>query len=146
MLWTARSMRPSSRASSISFVKRPLPPIFASGTSRILSPVVLMGTRSTCKFGQRLSSSPLVQLACQRANALPRVPSLTVRRFISSMANIEDFSDEIGEFGTLGIVRHLLQLLNGRVQNLVHDGLGNLIHGCLLLGRKILQVPAIPFD
>ena len=36
------SMRPSRRASSISLVKRPFPPISASGWLRILSPVVLM--------------------------------------------------------------------------------------------------------
>lgn len=39
---TAISMRPSSRASSISFVKRPLPPMSASGWFSTLSPVVLM--------------------------------------------------------------------------------------------------------
>jgi hypothetical protein len=42
MEWTAMSMRPSRSASSISFVKRPLPPMSASGWLRILSPVVLM--------------------------------------------------------------------------------------------------------
>ena len=41
-LCTARSARPSSRASSISLVNRPLVPTLASGTSVILSPVVLM--------------------------------------------------------------------------------------------------------
>ncbi len=43
---TAMSMRPSSSASSISRVKSPLPPMSASGTLRILSPVVLMITIS----------------------------------------------------------------------------------------------------
>ena len=41
-LCTARSARPSSSASSISLVNRPLVPTLASGTSVILSPVVLM--------------------------------------------------------------------------------------------------------
>jgi hypothetical protein len=36
------SMRPSSRASSISLVNSPLPPMSDSGWFRILSPVVLM--------------------------------------------------------------------------------------------------------
>jgi hypothetical protein len=40
------SMRPSSSASSISFVNRPLPPMSARGWPRILSPVVLMITIS----------------------------------------------------------------------------------------------------
>ena len=39
-LCTARSMLPDSISSSNSFVKSPLPPIFASGTSRIRSPFV----------------------------------------------------------------------------------------------------------
>jgi len=52
------SMRPSSSASSISFVNRPLPPMSASGWFRILSPVVLMmqissapsSANSGCRF------------------------------------------------------------------------------------------------
>ena len=40
--WTAMSMRPSSRASSISLVNSPFPPMSASGWSKILSPVVFM--------------------------------------------------------------------------------------------------------
>ena len=43
---TARSMRPSSNASSISLVNRPLPPISASGRSWMTSPVVVMATMS----------------------------------------------------------------------------------------------------
>ena len=48
---TARSARPSSSASSISLTKSPLPPTLAKGTSRILSPLVLMGSRSTVRSG-----------------------------------------------------------------------------------------------
>jgi len=55
---------------------------------------------------QRLSSSRLVNWLAE-ANALPR-PSLTVRS--SFPFDIEDFRNGIGEVGTLGIVRHLLQL------------------------------------
>ncbi len=44
---TAISMRLSKRASSISLVKRPLPPISASGRSRTWSPVVVITTIST---------------------------------------------------------------------------------------------------
>ena len=40
--WTARSIAPGSSASSISLVNRPLPPISASGRSRMRSPVVVM--------------------------------------------------------------------------------------------------------
>ena len=41
---TARSIRPSSRASSISLVNSPLPPASASGRSVMRSPVVRIGT------------------------------------------------------------------------------------------------------
>src|SRR5437588_9002651 len=128
-------MRPSSNASSISFVKSPLPPIFARGTSRILSPVVLIGTSSTVSPDHRFSNSLLVQLACQSASALPRVPSLSLPSmaalnpsmgantlFGESLSfDVEDFPDEIGEISPFGIVGHLFQMLNGRMQNLVHD-------------------------
>ena len=47
MLCTAISILPSKSASSISLTKRPLPPTLASGTSRILSPLVLMISSAT---------------------------------------------------------------------------------------------------
>src|SRR5213593_2186353 len=133
MLWTARSIRPSTSASSISFVKSPFPPIFARGTSRILSPVVLIGTSSTANSGQRCSSWLFVQFACQSARALPRVPSRRVRTFI--WLNVEDLANELGEISALRIVGHLLQLLDRRMQDLVHDRFCDLIHGCLLFRR-----------
>ena len=46
---TARSMRPSSRAMSISLVNKPLPPISARDRSRIASPVVRITSTSSTK-------------------------------------------------------------------------------------------------
>ncbi len=64
------SMRPSSSASSISFVNRPLPPMSASGWFRILSPVVLMmqissapSSRSSGKAAWAHESSPSAQIS-----------------------------------------------------------------------------------
>ena len=78
MLWTAISIRPASSASSISFTNSPLPPTLARGTSRILSPLVLMIFRATRVPGWRVSSRALIQLACHRASLLPRVPMVIV--------------------------------------------------------------------
>src|SRR5690554_5821033 len=76
---TARSARPSSMASSSSFTNRPLPPIFASGTSRILSPWVLILTSSTVMLSCSRSSSDLMNSACHSARALLRVAMRRVR-------------------------------------------------------------------
>ena len=74
MLWTARSTRRSSRASSISLTKRALPPTWASGTSRILSPVVLIVCSSTVRSGKAARSRSATWFACQSASCDPRVP------------------------------------------------------------------------
>ena len=50
-LWTARSISPSRRAVSSSLVKSPLPPILASGTSRIRSPLVMIFFKVTVHSG-----------------------------------------------------------------------------------------------
>src|SRR4051812_28285003 len=78
-------MRPSSSASSSSFVNSPLPPIFARGTSRILSPVVLIGMSSTVNPCHLCSSARLVQFACHSAKALLRVPSLRLAIFAGAV-------------------------------------------------------------
>src|SRR4030065_450131 len=76
MEWTAISTSFLKRASSISFVKSPLPPTLARGTSRILSPVVFILVRVTVIPGYLFSSSDFTQFACQRARALALVPIL----------------------------------------------------------------------
>ncbi len=48
---TARSARPSKSAASNSLTNNPLPPIFAKGVSKILSPCVTNLTNSTVKSG-----------------------------------------------------------------------------------------------
>ncbi len=74
MLCTAMSISSRSMASSISFTKSPLPPTIARGTSRILSPVVLILVSVTVMPGYFFSSSDFTHSACQRASALARVP------------------------------------------------------------------------
>ena len=70
--------RPSSSASSISLVNRPLPPISLNGRSCTLSPVVLM-TRSRWRRARPAPDGPRsgrlrVSCAWARASGEPRVP------------------------------------------------------------------------
>ena len=73
---TARSISPASSASSISLVKRPLPPASASGRSWMRSPEVLMARTSNvqrpgpCAASRRARTS----CACASASGEPRVP------------------------------------------------------------------------
>ena len=78
MEWTARWALPSRSASSISFTKSPLPPTLASGTSRILSPVVFILLSVTSSSGCLFSISLFTQFACQSASWLPLVPMIIV--------------------------------------------------------------------
>ena len=77
-LCTARSMRSSNRATSSSFVKSPFSPIFASGASRILSPVVLIVCTSMTIPEKSSSKSAFTWRVCQSASSLPRVPMRTL--------------------------------------------------------------------
>ena len=70
---TASSARPSNSATSSSLVNSPLPPISASGRSRIWSPRVVMPSSATSAAGWRARSSSATWLACQRASRLSRV-------------------------------------------------------------------------
>ena len=73
LLWTARSMSPPSRASSISLTNSRLPPISESGASCSRSPEVLMVT--IVQGGPPAAAMRAATvLACQRASWLPRVP------------------------------------------------------------------------
>jgi len=76
-LCTAMSARPPRSASSISFTKRPLPPIFASDTSWIRSPVVLIVTNSTSTPSSD-SMRAAIARDCVSARSLPRVASRIV--------------------------------------------------------------------
>ena len=72
---TATSMRPPCSASSISFVKKPLPSSSCSGRSTSASPRVLMTTISART--PSVPSRSRTHSACQRASWLPRVPIFT---------------------------------------------------------------------
>ena len=71
--WTAMSMRPSSSASSSSFVKTPFPPITESG-SVFKSPEVLMISMLTSTAGPANASFALTHSACVSASLEPREP------------------------------------------------------------------------
>jgi len=71
--WTARSMPPDNSVSSISLTNSPFPPTLASGTSRIMSPVVLILVISTF-LPVLLSISNWMNSACHKASLLPRLP------------------------------------------------------------------------
>src|SRR5208282_4736579 len=76
--WTARSIRPASNASSISLVKRPLPPISPRRRSCTRSPVVRIVTISTAPGGARsgwaATRRSRTSAAWRSAIGLPRVP------------------------------------------------------------------------
>ena len=117
------STRLSSSASSISLVKRPLPPMSARGVLRILSPVVLMmiissapSSRSSgnpaCGRGRLIASGATrkvmrstyhlqqptfnrsrVMYACASARGLPRVPILTVFTAVETARTVTAFRE-----------------------------------------------------
>ena len=73
---TARSIAPDRRSSSISRVKRPLPPISLSGRSVTRSPVVRIATTSNAASGRSWAAASRVRVSCAwaRARGEPRVP------------------------------------------------------------------------
>ena len=79
MLWTARSTRPDKSASSISLTKSALPPTRASGTSRILSPVVRIRSKQRSRPGHRSRRRAATYSACHTASDDPRVPITRLR-------------------------------------------------------------------
>mmetsp|Transcript_118577 Transcript_118577/g.206515 ORF Transcript_118577/g.206515 Transcript_118577/m.206515 type:complete len:249 (-) Transcript_118577:349-1095(-) len=91
---TAISESPSRRARSNSFTKRPLPPILASGESRILSPRVDMGCNSISIPGCKRLSSDSINSACHIASGLLRV---AMRIFLPAPEPLPDIA--IDHFG-----------------------------------------------
>lgn len=75
-LWTAKSARPSSRASSSSFVKSPLPPCSSSDHDSFLSPVVLNSTISYSESGILAEKYATAMRACVTASGLGLVATL----------------------------------------------------------------------
>ena len=77
---TAMSIRPSLRASSISLVNRPLPPMAESGPCNIRSPVVWMISTARAPFARSAGSAAArrrpTSSAWARASGLARVPIL----------------------------------------------------------------------
>jgi hypothetical protein len=73
---TAMSMVPSSSASSISRVNRPLPPMSFSARSWTASPVTLITTISNASSGRVWAAIRRSRVSCAwaRASGEPRVP------------------------------------------------------------------------
>src|SRR5215472_3735304 len=149
MLWTARSMRPSASASSISLVNIPLVPTLARATSRILSPVVLMiSISTTCPCSPR---SAATWLACHNASCEPREP---MRRLAMGLlfglsaveVEIEDAADHLVDGSSLGMRRGRLERGDRRMQELVDDAAGHGFDGGFLLGGDFSQPPAVAVD
>lgn len=76
------SMSPFNKASSISLVKSPFPPISASGWFKILSPVVFIMTISSAPSSASSEYAAFnlsrVWYACANANGLPFLPHFYV--------------------------------------------------------------------
>src|SRR5215813_2623469 len=123
---TARSARPSRSASSISFVKRPLVPTLANGTSVILSPVVLMiSMRHWCPSPPSCAST---QRACQSASCDPRDAMTSM-----SVLKVEHLSygrDHVRAFRLAGL---LAKLADRAVRNLIHDAARERVERLFLL-------------
>src|SRR4051812_16747226 len=79
---TARSISPSKRAVSSSFVNRPFPPASDSGRSWMASPVVLMTLSGSWTKSQPSAAArrSCPSCACASASGLPRVPMTRVER------------------------------------------------------------------
>jgi hypothetical protein len=73
---TARSIVPAMSASSISLVKRPLPPTWASGRSCTASPVTRITTMAKASSGRPVAARrrSRASCACASASGEPRVP------------------------------------------------------------------------
>src|SRR5450759_2083969 len=168
MEWTARSTVASTSSTSISLVNRPLPPTLASGTSRILSPVVLMILRHT---GKPVISSTfaLMYSDCHSASLLPRVPMVSPWRLAAKRLSrlvriralrllghpeqplqavralrrlIVESPQATGRFDVDVAVllgRDDLEARRGAVQHLVDDGLGKRLDRPDLLLRQAPQ-------
>src|SRR5919205_9732 len=108
-------MRPSSSASSISFVKTPLPPITDNG-SLFTSPVVFMTSMRTSNPRRRSRACS----ACQSASFEPREPITSCRDIRRSLLESKGIFRQLHRFGLAGLVK---------ATHLVEDGMRDLFDG-----------------
>src|SRR6185369_3709600 len=114
--WTATSMRPARRASSISFTKTPRSPISPNGFERSRSPAVVMGTSATSRSGLAKRSASAAISACVSASLLPRLPSRRI-----TVVEIEEVPYRVRVDDAVGGRGRLLHPNGRRVKEFVHD-------------------------
>src|SRR5260370_15406 len=143
MLCTARLMRLSARASSISLVNLPLVPTLASATSVILSPVVLMiSIETSCPCSR---SRAATWFACQSASCEPREPMRKVVmaiRLAPLEGQIEDTPNHLVDRGRLRLRRRRFEGGDRGMQQLIDNAAGHRLDSRFLLRRNLAQPPA----
>src|SRR5829696_3205253 len=122
------SMRPSSRASSISFTKTPRVPISPKGFVRSRSPAVVIGTSAISTPGRRRREA--ASSAWIRASLLPREPIRT-----SIVLEPEQVADDVRVHAAVGARRGLLHPHGRKVEELADDLRGQRLDGAAILLR-----------
>src|SRR2546423_5108451 len=128
--WTATSIRPASRASSISLTKTPREPISPNGFVRSLSPAVVIGTSAISTPSPRSRSA--ASSACVSARRLPRLPILI-------RVKAEEVPDGVGIGCAVRARGRLLQPHRRVVEQLVDDLHRDGLDGAAFLRRKLGQ-------
>src|SRR3990172_2071043 len=151
MLWTARSTCSSRSAVSIFLMKTPASPMALRGRSRTLSPRVSMISTSTATSGCFARIASATEWVCTRASRLPRVP-IRIRRmrlrvlFLVAAARpieVEGLVQRIdAQRSQIALVAPLSNAAHDRVQDLVHQALGEEVH---LLAVGAAETLAGPF-
>src|SRR5438477_7930832 len=126
--WTATSIRPASRASSISLTKTPREPISPNGFVRSLSPAVVIGTSAISTPSPRSRSA--ASSACVSARRLPRLPILRI-------IEAEQVANRVCVGRAVGAGGRLLQPYRRIVQQLVDDLHSHGLDGAALLRREV---------
>src|SRR6478609_9669791 len=132
--WTATSIRPASKASSISLTKTPREPISPNGFVRSLSPAVVIGTSAISMPSPRSRSA--ASSACVSASRLPRLP---MRIRVTRAFQPEEVANGVGVRRAVGSGSRLLQPHRRIVQQLVDDLHRHRLDRAALLRRKIGQ-------
>ena len=117
---TARSASFLKSASSISFVKSPLPPTCARGTSVILSPVVFIFKSSTSMPGYFSQARLFTHSACQSASILPLVATVIFFKIFSLsyfQFIIFEYSKKLFSLPSAFSMRPILHLLHSLFQD-----------------------------
>ena len=113
-LCTAKSIWRWRSAFSIASTNTPRPPIVASGTSRITSPVVVIRCTRTASAGWSARRAATTDSVCVIASALPRVPTVSVRVVMRSSARVRRRSRPVLAWSTPATSRSSTAMSSGR--------------------------------